>query len=66
MWPASSVSGYYFSHPESSYFGIGRIGRDQAEDYARRKQLPLAEIERWLAANLDYDPADYAERGAAA
>ena len=66
MWPASSVSGYYFSHPESSYFGVGRIGRDQVEDYAKRKQMPVAEIERWLASNLDYDPNDYAERGAAA
>jgi len=66
MWPASSVSGYYFSHPESSYFGLGRIGRDQAEDYARRKQMPMAEVERWLASNLDYDPNDYSEQGAAA
>ena len=66
MWPASSVSGYYFSHPESSYFGLGRIGRDQVEDYAERKQMPVAEVERWLASNLDYDPNDYSERGAAA
>ena len=66
MWPASSVSGYYFSHPESSYFGIGRIGRDQVEDYARRKRMPVAEVERWLASNLEYDPNDFAEQGAAA
>ncbi len=66
MWPASSVSGYYFSHPESSYFGIGRIGRDQVEDYAKRKQMSVSEVERWLASNLDYDPNDYSERGAAA
>ena len=67
MWPAASVSGYYFSRPESSYFGLGRIGRDQAEDYARRKRMPVAEVERWLASNLDYDPSeDYSERGAAA
>ncbi|MCZ6510656.1 MAG: hypothetical protein O7A62_08700, partial [Alphaproteobacteria bacterium] len=66
MWPASSVSGYYFSHPESSYFGIGRIGRDQVEDYARRKSMPVAEVERWLASNLEYDPNDFAEQGAAA
>jgi 5-methyltetrahydrofolate--homocysteine methyltransferase len=66
MWPASSVSGYYFSHPESSYFGLGRIGRDQVEDYAERKQMPVAEVERWLASNLDYDPNDYSEQGAAA
>jgi 5-methyltetrahydrofolate--homocysteine methyltransferase len=66
MWPASSVSGYYFSHPKSSYFGLGRIGRDQVEDYARRKQMPVAEVERWLASNLDYDLSeDYSERGEA-
>jgi 5-methyltetrahydrofolate--homocysteine methyltransferase len=67
MWPASSVSGYYFSHPESSYFGLGRIGRDQVEDYARRKRMPVAEVERWLASNLGYDPNEnYSEQGAAA
>jgi 5-methyltetrahydrofolate--homocysteine methyltransferase len=66
MWPASSVSGYYFSHPESSYFGLGRIGRDQVEDYARRKQIPVAEVERWLTSNLNYDLSeDYSERGEA-
>ncbi len=56
MWPAAAVSGFYFSHPESQYFAVGRIGRDQVEDYARRKQLPLPEVERWLAPALDYDP----------
>jgi 5-methyltetrahydrofolate--homocysteine methyltransferase len=56
MWPGSSVSGFYFSHPESRYFGIGKIERDQVEDYARRKGWPLAEAERWLAPNLNYDP----------
>jgi 5-methyltetrahydrofolate--homocysteine methyltransferase len=67
MWPASSVSGYYFSHPESSYFGLGRIGRDQVEDYARRKRMPVAEVERWLASNLGYDPNEnYSEQGGAA
>jgi 5-methyltetrahydrofolate--homocysteine methyltransferase len=66
MWPASSVSGYYFSHPESAYFGLGRIGRDQVEDYAKRKQLPVAEAERWLASNLDYDPNEITQQGAAA
>jgi len=66
MWPASSVSGYYFSHPESSYFGLVRIGRDQVEDYARRKQIPVGEAERWLASNLDYEPGDHSEQGAAA
>ncbi|MBI3450493.1 MAG: methionine synthase [Acidobacteria bacterium] len=57
MTPAASVSGLYFSHPESRYFGVGRIGRDQARDYARRRGLPLTEIERWLGPNLGYDPA---------
>ena len=55
-WPASSVSGLYFSHPDSHYFGIGRIGRDQVEDYAARKGLPVEEVERWLAPNLSYTP----------
>jgi 5-methyltetrahydrofolate--homocysteine methyltransferase len=58
MLPASSVSGFYFSHPQSSYFAVGKIGRDQVADYARRKGATLEEIERWLAPNLDYDPAD--------
>ncbi|MCW5713283.1 MAG: methionine synthase [Bauldia sp.] len=57
MWPASSVSGLYFSHPDSHYFGIGRIGRDQVEDYAARKGWSVAEAERWLAPILGYDPA---------
>jgi 5-methyltetrahydrofolate--homocysteine methyltransferase len=56
MWPGSSVSGLYFAHPESHYFGVGRIERDQAEDYARRKGWPLAEAERWLAPILNYEP----------
>jgi 5-methyltetrahydrofolate--homocysteine methyltransferase len=56
MHPASSVCGFYLSHPESRYFAVGRIGRDQAADYARRKRLPLAQIERWLAPNLGYEP----------
>ncbi len=55
MLPASSVSGYYFWRPESQYFGVGKLSRDQVEDYARRKQVPLAEMERWLAPNLGYD-----------
>jgi 5-methyltetrahydrofolate--homocysteine methyltransferase len=54
MWPAASVSGYYFSHPASHYFGVGRIGRDQVEDYARRKSIDVAEAERWLSPNLAY------------
>ncbi|PIW64899.1 MAG: methionine synthase, partial [Candidatus Omnitrophica bacterium CG12_big_fil_rev_8_21_14_0_65_50_5] len=54
MWPASSVSGLYLAHPESKYFALDKIGKDQAEDYARRKGMPLAEIEKWLAPNLVY------------
>ena len=57
MWPAAAVSGYYFSHPEARYFGLGRIHRDQVEDYARRKGMAVSEVERWLAPNLGYDPA---------
>ena len=57
MWPGSAVSGLYFSHPESHYFGVGKIERDQAEDYARRKGWTLVEAERWLAPVLNYDPA---------
>ena len=56
MWPGSSVSGFYFSHRESQYFGVGKIGRDQVEDYARRKEMTVAEVERWLSVNLDYLP----------
>jgi 5-methyltetrahydrofolate--homocysteine methyltransferase len=56
MLPAASVSGLYFSHPEARYFQVGRIGRDQALDYARRKGLPLRDVERWLAPNLGYEP----------
>ncbi|OGA00719.1 MAG: methionine synthase [Betaproteobacteria bacterium RIFCSPLOWO2_02_67_12] len=58
MLPASSVSGFYLSHPEASYFAVGKIGRDQAEDYARRKGMDLGEAERWLAPYLAYEPAD--------
>ena len=57
MLPASSVSGFYFSHPQSSYFAVGKVGKDQVEDYARRKRISLAEAERWLAPNLAYEPA---------
>ncbi len=56
MTPAASVSGLYFAHPEARYFGVGRIDRDQVEDYARRKGMALAEAERWLAPNLAYEP----------
>ena len=55
MAPAASVSGLYFAHPESKYFTVGRIGRDQVEDYARRKGVSVAEIERWLSPNLAYE-----------
>jgi 5-methyltetrahydrofolate--homocysteine methyltransferase len=55
MTPASSVSGWYFSHPQSRYFGVGRIGRDQVEDYARRTGMSMPEAERWLAPNLGYE-----------
>jgi 5-methyltetrahydrofolate--homocysteine methyltransferase len=56
MWPASSVSGFYFSHPESQYFAVGKLAKDQVEDYARRKGMDLAVIERWLSPNLGYEP----------
>ena len=56
MYPASSVSGFYFAHPQSRYFAVGKVGRDQVEDYARRKGMTLAEAERWLAPVLGYDP----------
>jgi 5-methyltetrahydrofolate--homocysteine methyltransferase len=56
MTPAAAVSGLIFAHPASRYFTVGRLGRDQVQDYARRRGLPLAEVERWLRPNLDYDP----------
>jgi 5-methyltetrahydrofolate--homocysteine methyltransferase len=58
MLPASAVSGFYLSHPDSSYFAVGKIGRDQIEDYARRKAIAVAEAEKWLAPYLGYEPAD--------
>jgi 5-methyltetrahydrofolate--homocysteine methyltransferase len=57
MWPGSSVSGLYFAHPESRYFSLGKIDRDQVADYAARKGMTVAEVERWLGPNLNYDPA---------
>jgi 5-methyltetrahydrofolate--homocysteine methyltransferase len=57
MLPASSVSGFYFNHPEAKYFAVGKLGRDQVEDYAVRQGWPLAEAEKWLAPYLDYGPA---------
>jgi 5-methyltetrahydrofolate--homocysteine methyltransferase len=56
MLPAASVSGWYFSHPEARYFGLGKIEQDQVEDYARRKGLSLKEMERWLGPSLGYEP----------
>jgi 5-methyltetrahydrofolate--homocysteine methyltransferase len=56
MWPGSSVSGLYFAHPQSQYFGLGKIDRDQVADYHTRKGLSVAEVERWLGQNLNYDP----------
>ena len=58
MWPGASVSGWYFSHPQSQYFVVGRLGRDQVADYARRKGWTVAEAERWLSPNLGYRPDD--------
>ena len=55
MLPASSVSGWYFNHPDAKYFGIGNLGRDQVVDYAARKRLTLEVAERWLGPNLGYD-----------
>jgi 5-methyltetrahydrofolate--homocysteine methyltransferase len=57
MWPGSSVSGLYFAHPGSRYFSLGKIDRDQVADYAARKGMTVAEVERWLGPNLNYDPA---------
>ncbi|HEX2833720.1 MAG TPA: methionine synthase [Thermoanaerobaculia bacterium] len=56
MMPAASVSGLYFAHPQSKYFAVGKLGRDQIEDYARRKGMSVSEVERWLAPNLAYEP----------
>ncbi len=56
MWPAAAVSGWYFAHPESKYFAVGKINRDQVEDYARRKGMSVEDAERWLAPSLGYDP----------
>ena len=64
MWPGASVSGLYFSHPESHYFGVGKIERDQVEDYAQRKGWTIEEAERWLAPVLNYDPASMRDAAA--
>ena len=57
MLPAASVCGFYFSHPEARYFSLGKIGKDQVQDYHRRKGMDIASVERWLSSNLGYDPA---------
>jgi len=57
MYPTAAVSGWYFGHPDSRYFGLGRIYRDQVEDYAARKGMTVAEVERWLSPNLGYEPS---------
>jgi 5-methyltetrahydrofolate--homocysteine methyltransferase len=56
MTPAASVSGLYFAHPASRYFNVGRIGRDQVEEYAKRRDMPRKEVEAWLRPNLAYEP----------
>jgi 5-methyltetrahydrofolate--homocysteine methyltransferase len=56
MTPAATVSGFYFSHPQAKYFNVGRIGRDQAESYAKRKGVAIEEVEKWLSPNLSYEP----------
>jgi len=58
MWPGSSVSGLYFAHPESRYFSLGKIERDQVVDYHKRKGMSIREVERWLGPNLNYDPVE--------
>jgi 5-methyltetrahydrofolate--homocysteine methyltransferase len=63
MWPGSSVSGLYFAHPEARYFSLGKIDRDQVSDYAARKQCNVAEVERWLEPNLNYDRETGSEDG---
>jgi 5-methyltetrahydrofolate--homocysteine methyltransferase len=56
MLPAASVSGWYFAHPQARYFAVGKIGRDQVADYARRKGVTVATVERWLGSSLGYEP----------
>jgi len=54
MYPASSVSGFYFSHPKSTYYGLGKIAKDQVEDYAKRKGMSVEDVEKWLSPVLNY------------
>jgi len=56
MHPAASVAGLYFAHPQARYFAVDRLARDQVADYARRKGINVAEVERWLSSNLGYEP----------
>jgi 5-methyltetrahydrofolate--homocysteine methyltransferase len=56
MTPAASVSGLYLAHPEARYLNVGRIDRDQVEDYAKRRGMKTSEVERWLSPNLGYEP----------
>jgi len=63
MWPGASVSGFYFAHPESRYFAVGKVGRDQIEDYHLRKQMDLSQVERWLGPWLNYEPEQKSIRG---
>jgi 5-methyltetrahydrofolate--homocysteine methyltransferase len=55
MYPGAAVSGFYFSHPDSKYFGLGKIEKDQVQDYAKRKQMSVEEVEKWLSPNLSYN-----------
>ena len=58
MYPTAAVSGFYYSHPDSRYFGVGMINRDQVADYAHRKDMDIKHMERWLSSNLGYDPKE--------
>ena len=58
MWPGSSLSGLYFAHSQSRYFSLGKIGRDQVADYHERKEMSIAEVERWFGQNLNYNPEE--------
>jgi 5-methyltetrahydrofolate--homocysteine methyltransferase len=65
MHPGASVCGIYFAHPEASYYNAGTFQRDQIADYAARKNMPVAEVERWLDDRLAYEPAEVEEEAAA-
>ncbi|MCZ6801784.1 MAG: hypothetical protein O7F12_14985, partial [Nitrospirae bacterium] len=56
MYPAASVSGFYFAHPQAKYFSVGKLKQDQIQDYAKRKDMEVSVVERWLSPNLGYDP----------